>query len=303
MTHHPGEVVADAYVLLSPVHRGGMGEVWRAASLAGHEVVAVKFLGGDLPEADVARARLAREAENLAAVDSRHVIKLLDKGPDHLVMEYLEGESLAETLISRRKLPHAEVARFVGECADGLAAAHLAGVLHRDVKPANIILSPRGAVLADLGISHALGQDPITDPGRVMGTAEYLAPELMAGVPASPASDVYALGICAFEALTGAPPFRGTGPVETAAAQVDLPVPPLADDVPAFLRDLVSAMLAKDRATRPTALEVGAVARELLNTKTLNTKSSRARSGPDTLGEDGGVPRPGSQHDSEEDQW
>lgn len=299
MTHEPGDVVADAYVLLSPIHRGGMGEVWRAAPLGGTEVVAVKFIAPVLLDDETATQRLAIEASNMARVESRHVARLIDRGPDHLVMEYLEGESLAATLSRRVTLPSAEVARLVGECADGLATAHLAGVTHRDVKPSNIILSPRGAVLTDLGISHALGQVPLTATGRVLGTAEYLAPELLTGAPASSASDVYALGICAFEALTGAPPFRGATPLETAAAHVETPVPPLPGDVPPFLRDLVATMLAKDRAARPTALRVGATARTLLDT----AKTTRGPKGPDTLGVDGGMPRPRSQHHSEEDQW
>lgn len=294
MSHHAGEVVADTWVLLTPLHVGGMGEVWHAACLEDRSEVAVKFL---LRDGDgVALARLVREATNLAAVESRHVARLLSVGRDHLVMEYVEGESLAATLACRRTLPPAEVARLVGECADGLAAAHVAGVLHRDVKPSNILQSARGAVLTDFGVSHALGQEPLTDPGRVMGTAEYLAPELIAGVPASPASDVYALGICAVEALTGAVPFRGTTPLQTAFAHVDLPVPALPDAVPAFLRDLVTAMVAKDPAARPSALRVGAAARELLDANT-------APDGPNTLGRDAGSAGPRSQHSSEEDQW
>jgi serine/threonine-protein kinase len=299
MTHEPGDVVADTYVLLSPVHCGGMGEVWRAEAVGDHARVAVKFIAPVLLDDETATERLAIEASNMARVESRHVARLIERGPDHLVMEYLEGESLAAALSRRTTLPPAEVAHLVGECADGLAAAHLAGVTHRDVKPSNIILSPRGAVLTDLGISHALGQVPLTATGRVLGTAEYLAPELLTGAPASPASDVYGLGACAFEALTGMPPFRGATAIETAAAHVEKPVPPLPRDVPPFLRALVSAMLAKDRTARPTALRVGAAARELLDT----AKTTRARNGPDTLGVDGGAPRPRSQHHSEEDQW
>lgn len=295
MTHHPGEIVDDSWLLLGPIHTGGMGELWRASPLEDGGEVAVKFLGRDLTDDAVAKDRLDREAANLAAIDSRHVTRLIARGSGCLILEYLEGESLAGTLTRRHSLPPGEVARVLGGCADGLAAAHLAGVLHRDVKPSNIVLSERGAVLADFGISQGLGDDRLTDPGRVMGTAEYLAPELIEGAPASPSSDIYALGICAFEALTGAPPFRGDGVVATARAHVDLPVPPLPDDVPDFLRTLVTAMLAKDPGARPSALRAGAVARGLLDVDTAHDE-------PDTLGRETGSPHPRSQH-PEEDQW
>ena len=290
-THHPGDVVGD-HVLLSPVHVGGMGEVWHATGRGDRQEVAVKFLGEALGENGVARERLAREARNLAAVESRHVARMIALGPDHLVLEWIEGESLAEALLHRSTLPPAEVARLVGECADGLAAAHLAGVVHRDVKPSNIVLSERGAVLADFGISQGLGDHRLTDPGRVMGTAEYLAPERIRGAAASPPADVYALGACAFEALAGRPPFRAETPLRTAIAHVEEPVPSLPDGVPAFLRDLVTAMLAKDPAARPSALRAGAAARELLDPNT-------APDGPDTLGRESSR----SQQSSEEDQW
>lgn len=297
MTHYAGEVVDAAYALVSPIHLGGMGEVWRAATLAEGQPVAIKFIGRDLLEDDVAWERLAREAENLAAVESCHVARLLDVGTDNLVMEYVSGASLAELLVQRGVVPASEVAELLRDCAAGLAAAHLAGVLHRDVKPSNILLAPGGAVLTDFGVSLAVGQEPLTDPGRVMGTAEYLAPELIRGAPSSPASDIYALGICAYEALTGHPPFRGATPFETACAHADLPVPALPAAVPALLRDLVAAMLSKDAGVRPTALRVAAAARGLL------TNTARAQSGPDTLGRDQGAPRSRSQHSSEEDQW
>jgi serine/threonine-protein kinase len=278
-----------------------MGEVWHAASTTARQEVALKFLRDDLAESAAAFDRLEREAENLAAVRSSHVARFLDLGPGYLVMEFVDGESLGSVLVRRRTLAPAAVARLVGECADGLAAAHLAGVLHRDVKPSNILLSPRGAVITDFGVSHAFGQVHLTDPGRAMGTPEYLAPELFAGVPASPSSDVYALGICAWEALVGHPPFRGTTAVQTGFAHVDLPVPPLPDGVPAFLRELVTAMLVKDPLLRPTTLRVGAWARELLHAG----NEPGPRSGADTLGMrgDGETAHPRPQHPSEEDQW
>lgn len=300
--HSPGEVIAGEYELLTPVHVGGMAEVWHACGLSTPRDVAIKFPRTAILEDGDEWRRLEREAENLAAVRSRHVAEFIEVGTDHLVMEFVDGVDLATTLLRRRTLGPSEVARFVGECADGLAAAHLEGVLHRDVKPSNIMLSSRGAVLTDFGVSHAVGQGRITAVGHVMGTAEYMAPELIAGVPASPASDVYALGICAFEALTGAVPFRGPNPVQTALAHVDLPAPGLPATVPAFLRDLVAAMLAKDPVLRPTTLRVGAWARELVDSANTLT----APEGADTLEGDvhGASPadHTNPQH-TEEDKW
>lgn len=301
MTHVAGDVVAGRWQLLAHLHVGGMAEVWRGRDRDGRDVV-VKFPREEIQEGTVTWRRLAREGHNLSAVRSRHVAEFIAFGPSHLVIEYVDGETLAATLARQRTLPAADVARLLGECADGLADAHLAGVLHRDVKPSNILLSTRGAVLADFGISWAVGQARLTAPGRVMGTAEYLAPELASGRPASPASDVYALGVCAFEALTGALPFQGTGPVQTAFAHVDQPVPDLGPGVPDPLRHLVRAMLAKDPADRPTTARVGATAR--LSPAVRNVPAAGGRT--DTLEGDarGGSAsdRPRRRH-TEEDQW
>lgn len=300
--HAPGDVVAGRWELVSPIHRGGMAEVWLARDPREHADVVVKFAREELAPDSAQWHRLLHEGRNLAAVTSRHVVRLIAVGPDHLVMEYVDGVSLATALAHRHTLSPAEVARFVGECADGLADAHLAGVLHRDVKPSNIMLASRGAVLTDFGISRGVGQARITAPGRVMGTAEYLAPELVAGEPATPASDVYALGICAFEALTGRPPFHGSNPVHTAFAHVDGAVPELPGTVPARLRGLVRAMLAKDPVLRPTTAQVGSWAREPLTV----AKLPAAREGADSLeGDERADPAtdgPRPQH-TEEEQW
>lgn len=300
--HAPGDVVAGRWRLVSPIHVGGMAEVWRAAGVAEPRDVVVKFPREEVRADTVVWRRLLREGQNLAAVRSRHVAEFIAFGTDHLVMEYVDGASLATALAERHTLPAHEVAHLLAGCADGLADAHLAGVLHRDVKPSNIMLAGRGAVLTDFGVSWAVGQETLTDPGRVMGTAEHLAPELLSGAPASPASDVYALGICAWEALTGSVPFRGPNPVRTAFAHVEQPVPELPPHVPARLAELVRAMLSKDPLVRPTTARVGACARAVDHMRKTHNAPERAdRLGGDARGELA-TDRPRPQR-TEEDQW
>jgi serine/threonine-protein kinase len=164
-------------------------------------------------------------------------------------MEFIDGPSLAGILAAGPVAP-AVALDVVAQTADGLAAAHRAGLVHRDVKPGNILIGPGGRVkVTDFGIAHAAGQAPVTGPGLVMGTAQYLAPERIAGGQGTPASDLYALGIVLHECLTGVPPFEGTS-AEVMAAHLYLPTPPLPAGVPAEVDALVGRLTAKDPAQR-----------------------------------------------------
>jgi serine/threonine-protein kinase len=176
-------------------------------------------------------------------------------------MELVEGEPLSDLLARGGPLSVDRTLQIVGPAAEALQAAHDAGVVHRDVKPSNILLRPDGSgvALTDFGIARATN-DPahLTRTGLVVGTATYLSPEQASGQPTTPASDVYALGVVTYECLTGTPPFTGDNPVQVAVAHLRDEVPPLPADVPAGVAALVLAMLAKDPADRPPS--AGAVA-------------------------------------------
>src|SRR6185437_12516667 len=167
----------------------------------------------------------------------------------YLVMEFVDGPSLADLLVVDPIDP-ARALDVIAQAADGLAAAHKVGVIHRDIKPGNILINSEGRVkVTDFGIAHAAGQVPVTGPGLVMGTTQYMAPERIAGNQGTAASDVYALGIVLHECLTGVPPHDGT-PAEVMAAHLYLPLPPLPVGTPPEVEDLVARLTVKDPAQR-----------------------------------------------------
>ena len=256
VTIRTGRVLKDRYELTDRIALGGMGEVWRAHDRTLDRTVAIKVLRDDLRGNETALARLRAEARNGGGVSHPNVATLLDYGEQDgggfLVMEYVAGEPLSDVLARETTLPLVDVLRVIAQCAAGLHAAHVAGVVHRDVKPSNILLTPQGtAKLTDFGISLGSGQPSLTAAGMVMGTAQYLPPELTLGKKASPAADIYALGIVGYEALTGRRPYTGDNQIEIALAHVEQPLPPLPDHLPAPVRDLVEAMLTKEPAERP----------------------------------------------------
>src|SRR5439155_1170565 len=198
-----------------------------------------------------------------AGLSHPNVAGVFDYGEDgdtpFMVMELIEGETLAGRLRREGRLPPAEAARIARQVASALQAAHDAGVLHRDVKPANVMLTPRGECkVMDFGIAAAAWAAPLTATGATIGTASYLSPEQAAGERATPASDVYALGCVLYEMLTGRPPFTGDNPVAVAAAHIKdppIPVRQLAPEVPASLAAATEQALAKDPADRPASAE------------------------------------------------
>ncbi|WP_324650195.1 serine/threonine-protein kinase [Georgenia sp. H159] len=264
-------VLRGRYELTERIAVGGMGEVWRATDLLLGRTVAAKVLREDLVGDDVSLARLRAEARNASGVVHPNVAVVLDYGEQDgggfLVMEYVPGEPLSALLDRDGALPPERLVPLLVQCARGLHAVHRAGVVHRDVKPSNVLITPRGTVkLTDFGISLGTGQPALTAAGMVMGTAQYLPPELAMGKPARPAGDIYALGIIAYEALAGRRPFTGATQVDIAMAHVTTPLPPLPGHVPGPVRDLVTAMLAKDPADRPDSAEVVAQRLEQLMT-------------------------------------
>lgn len=258
-----GRVIGNRYTLRSPIASGGMGDVWEATDGVLDREVAVKILrtgGGPADEGFTERFR--DEAKHAAALSHPNIAAVYDYGEEddgtaYLVMERVPGEPLTELIRTHRL--SAEQARWIlGQAALALAAAHATGLVHRDVKPGNIIVTPEGAAkLTDFGISRAGEGKGHTLTGEVLGTPDYISPEQALGEPATPASDLYSLGIVAQEMLSGAKPFDMGTPVATALAHVNDEPPPLPETVPADLRAVVAACLAKNPADRPgSALEV-----------------------------------------------
>ncbi|MDO4792060.1 MAG: serine/threonine-protein kinase [Buchananella hordeovulneris] len=262
------------YRPLEMIATGGMGEVWRAADErhADHEV-ALKVLRPDLAGQRTLLMRMEAEARNASGLHHPGLAAVLNWGVDGpsawIAMELVEGRPLTDFLRGGVRLEPARVAYVLGHTAAALGAAHQGGIIHRDVKPSNLLITPAGQVkLTDFGISIAADQTPMTQAGQVMGTAQYLAPEQAMGRPATPAGDLYALGVVAYEALAGRRPFTGKSDVDIAFAHVNDDVPPLPADVPPRLAQLVMSLLIKDPTRRPRrASEVAdsllAIAREL----------------------------------------
>jgi serine/threonine-protein kinase len=181
----------------------------------------------------------------------------------YLVMEYVAGPSLAAVLRAEGTLSPRRVLGLITQAAEALACAHAAGIVHCDVKPGNVLVDGGRVKIADFGIAQVAGAVPVTQAGPVMGTPAYLSPERAAGLPATPASDLYGLGMIAYECLTGRPPFQGS-PLAVALAHLDRPLPPLPDTVPAPVAELVARLAAKDPQRRPgDALAVAEWARRV----------------------------------------
>ena len=242
-----------AYVVEEKLGEGATGIVYRARSDEG-ETVALKVLRAELAGNDTYRARFVREARTAGEVRHRHLVSVLDAGEAagacYLAAAFVAGGSLADRLHAAR-LELRDVAGIVGGIAGGLDALHAAGIVHRDVKPANVMLDEEGnALLADFGLAKSRAYTLLTMPGQVIGTLDYLAPELIRGEPATVASDVYALGCVAYECATGAPPFAGRGMIGTGMAHLEEepPDPGLESGVSFALLQ----PLAKDPAKRPS---------------------------------------------------
>jgi serine/threonine-protein kinase len=254
-------VVAGRYRLDGRIAAGGMGEVWRGTDEVLGRPVAVKLLRAGHAQDPGSVARFRSEARHAALLSHPGIAQVYDYGqaePPYLVMELVDGPSLAQVL-GGGPLDPGRSMDVVAQAAAGLQAAHRAGLVHRDIKPANLLLGPGGQVkITDFGISRAAASATVTSTGTLLGTPAYLAPERVAGQPATPASDLYSLGVVAWECLTGAPPFSGP-PAEVALAHRDRPLPPLPGAVPAEVAALVADLTAKDPRDRPQ--DPGEVAR------------------------------------------
>jgi eukaryotic-like serine/threonine-protein kinase len=261
-----GRLLADRYRLTERIGAGGMGTVYRAHDTRLDRPVAVKLLR--TADDDIHRARLQAEARFAGSLRHPGIVQVFDYGEEHstpyLVMELVDGTPLPSPL------PPDRLAQVLAGVGEALAAAHAAGVVHRDLKPSNILLTATGQpVLVDFGVARSDGAEPLTDTGFVVGTADYLSPEQVEGSRATPASDVYALGVVAHQCLTGTSPFHRETPIATALAHLRDPTPELPGGVPTGLRTLVRAMLARAPEARPSAAEVAARAAVAPRTRTV----------------------------------
>jgi serine/threonine-protein kinase len=284
-----GTVLEDRYELGPRIARGGTAGVYRAVDTRLERTVAVKLMHPHLAEDPAAAERFVREARSAAKLSHPHVVAVLDQGraPDgvpYLVMEHVEGSTLRDVLRRRRRLTPREALDVMDAVLDGLAAAHRAGLVHRDVKPENVLVADTGRVtVADFGLTRAVDQHTTT--GTVLGTVGYASPELVAGRRTDTRSDVYSAGIVLFELLAGRRPFEGD-PLAVARAHVDGPVPDLRaldPAVPAALADLVARATARAPEARPA--DAGVMLARL--------REARALLGPEELDRPlAGVPAP-----------
>ena len=255
----PGDLIADRYELEELVGTGGMSSVFRAHDLQLERDVAVKILHQHYAEDPEYLERFRREARLVARLSHPNIVTVIDRGDDdgrqYIVFEHVEGENLKELVVRSGRLPVRQALELALAVADGLAFAHDHGLVHRDVKPQNVLLNNEGEVkVTDFGIARSLHvEHGVTQTGTVLGTGEYLAPEQASGKPVSPATDVYSLGVVLWELLAGDVPFTGDNFVAVALRHVNEPPPHLRErrpDVSPRLDAAVERALAKDPAHR-----------------------------------------------------
>jgi serine/threonine-protein kinase len=254
-----GYVLDRRYVLIERIASGGMGEVWRGADQILGRPVAVKLLAAAHASDEQFRARFRAEARYAASLSHPGIARVFDYGEDsplggaYLVMELVNGEPLSAIIERVGRLAPDITLDIVGQAARALDAAHQAGIVHRDIKPGNLLIMADGTTkITDFGIAKAReAQAQLTATGIVMGTALYVSPEQATGATVTGSSDIYSLGVVAYECLTGDPPFIADQPLAIAIMHKHDPVPPLPPDVPRPVGDLVFSMLAKTPAGRP----------------------------------------------------
>ncbi|GAA4676040.1 serine/threonine protein kinase [Frondihabitans cladoniiphilus] len=258
MRPYNGLTFGGRYELSTRVAIGGMGEVWQATDLVIGRTVAIKILKDEYLGDPGFLERFRAEARHAALVNHEGIANVFDYGEEegsaYLVMELVPGEALSTILERDRVLPTDKVLDIVAQTASALQAAHAAGLVHRDIKPGNLLITPDGRVkITDFGIARIADQVPLTATGQVMGTVQYLSPEQASGHPASPSTDIYSLGIVAYEALAGRRPFTGESQVAIAMAQINETPPDLPATVPEAVRKLVYSSIAKKPAERPAS--------------------------------------------------
>ncbi|MDZ8275423.1 serine/threonine protein kinase [Microbacterium aquimaris] len=251
-----GATFGGRYELDSRIAVGGMGEVWEATDHVIGRTVAIKILKDEYMGDPGFLERFRAEARHAALVNHEGIASVFDYGEENgsafLVMELVPGEALSTILERDTSLSTDKTLDIVAQTSAALQAAHAAGLVHRDIKPGNLLITPDGRVkITDFGIARIADQVPLTATGQVMGTVQYLSPEQASGHPASPATDIYSLGIVAYESLAGKRPFTGESQVAIAMAQINEQAPPLPATVAQPVQNFVTAMIAKKPEERP----------------------------------------------------
>jgi serine/threonine protein kinase len=257
----PETLLASRYRLVHRLAGGGMGQVWRAQDTILGRPVVVKLLSSEFAEDQASLHRFRIEARRTAALSHSGIASVFDYGeieePNptaYLVMELVEGDPLSVVLAREGRLDPERVLDVIAQAALALTSAHQAGVVHRDIKASNLVIRRDGVVkVTDFSLACTIGEAPRTEIGLVGGTPAYFSPEQVAGRPLTPASDVYALGVVAYECLAGRRPFSGEHPIGLALAHRRHPPPRLPSDIPVPVRALVERAMAKDARARPTA--------------------------------------------------
>ena len=269
MRPQSGMTFGGRYQLGNRIAIGGMGEVWQATDLVIGRTVAIKILKDEYLGDPGFLERFRAEARHAALVNHEGIANVYDYGEEDgsafLVMELVPGEALSALIERERSLPVDKVLDIVAQTAAALHAAHTAGLVHRDIKPGNLLITPDGRVkITDFGIARIADQVPLTATGQVMGTVQYLSPEQASGKAASPSTDIYSLGIVAYEALAGKRPFTGESQVAIAMAQINDAPPELPPAIPEPVRNLVLSCIAKNPKNRPATAQHLARAAQML---------------------------------------
>ncbi|MFI6908153.1 serine/threonine-protein kinase [Nonomuraea sp. NPDC050394] len=254
----PGTQLANRYLLVSRIAAGGMGEVWRARDQLLAREVAVKVLRSHVSGDPTFRSRFRNEARITAGLADPGIAQVFDYGEEadlaFLVMELVQGEPLSAILGRNGSLGPDVALDVIHQTAKALHTAHSSGVIHRDIKPGNLMVTPDGKIkVTDFGIARALEAAPVTQTGTVLGTAQYVSPEQAQGTTLTPSTDLYSLGVVAYECLAGRPPFQADTQVAIALMHLNESPPPLGVDVPRPVRELIMALLSKDPERRPAS--------------------------------------------------
>ncbi|MHC6229065.1 serine/threonine protein kinase [Arthrobacter sp. MMS24-T111] len=266
-----GITLGGRFQLTTRIAIGGMGEVWKAKDLVLGRIVAIKVLKEEYTGDPGFLQRFRAEARHTALLNHVGIANVFDYGEEegsaYLVMELVPGQPLSSIIEHEQVLSPDRTLSMIAQTARALAVAHAQGLVHRDVKPGNLLITPDGRVkVTDFGIARLADQVPLTQTGQVMGTAQYLAPEQATGQTATGSSDIYSLGVIGYECLTGHRPFSGESQIAIALAQVNDAPPPLPESLPTPVRALLMSMLAKDPKNRPAnAIKLAEAAEAIRN--------------------------------------